>query len=151
MTPDSIERETTIEAPVERVWELLTQAAHVGRWFGDAGAEIDLREGGEMVVLWREHGSVRARIETVEPHTRFAYRWAPYKDPGGDEPAEGNSTLVEFTLAPDGDGTRLRVVETGFAALATSEEQRAHNLEANTEGWAAELGELAEYAGKVAV
>ena len=27
MTPDSIERETTIEAPVERVWELLTQAA----------------------------------------------------------------------------------------------------------------------------
>ena len=88
MTPDSIERETTIEAPVERVWELLTQAAHVGRWFGDAGAEIDLREGGEMVVLWREHGSVRARIETVEPHTRFAYRWAPYKDPGGDEPVD---------------------------------------------------------------
>jgi uncharacterized protein YndB with AHSA1/START domain len=151
MTPDSIERETTIEAPVERVWELLTQADHVGRWFGDAGAEIDLRPGGEMVMHWREYGSTRARIETVEPHTRFAYRWAPYKDPGGDEPVEGNSTLVEFTLAPDGGGTRLRVVETGFASLATSDEQREANHAGNTEGWAQELGELAAYAAKVAV
>ena len=151
MTPDSIERETTIEAPVERVWELLTQAHHVGRWFGDAGAEIDLREGGEMIVLWREHGSVRARIEAIEPHTRLAYRWAPFKDPGGEEPVEGNSTLVEFTLAPDGDGTRLRVVESGFASLATSEEQRAQNHAGNTEGWSAELGDLADYAAKAAV
>jgi uncharacterized protein YndB with AHSA1/START domain len=151
MTPDSIERETTIEAPVERVWELLTQAQHVGQWFGDAGAEIELREGGEMIVLWREHGSVRARIEAVEPHTRFAYRWAPFKDPGGDEPVEGNSTLVEFTLAPDGDGTRLRVVESGFASLAASDERRAENHAGNTEGWAAELGDLADYAAKAAV
>jgi uncharacterized protein YndB with AHSA1/START domain len=149
MTPDLIERETTIEAPVERVWELLTQADHVGRWFGDAGAEIDLRPGGELVIHWREHGSSRARIEAVEPHRRFAYRWAPFKDPGGAEPVEGNSTLVEFMLAPEGDGTRLRVVESGFAALACSDEQRAKNFAGNTEGWGAELGELADYAEKV--
>ena len=151
MSTDRIERETTIEAPVERVWELLTRAEHVGRWFGDAGAEIDLRPGGAMVMHWREHGSSRGRIEAVEPHSRFSYRWAPFKDPGGEEPAEGNSTLVEFTLAPHGDGTRLRVVETGFAALATSEEQRARNVESNTEGWAFELAELADYAAKAAV
>ena len=151
MTPDQIERETTIEAPVERVWELLTQAEHVGRWFGDAGAEIDLRPGGELVMHWREHGSSRARIEAVEPQRRFAYRWAPFKDPGGAEPVEGNSTLVEFTLAAEGNATRLRVVESGFAALACSDEQRAANLEGNTEGWAAELGELADYAKRVAV
>ena len=151
MTSDSIERETTIEAPVERVWELLTQAEHLGRWFGDAGAEIDLRPGGALVMHWREHGSSRGRIEAVEPHSRFSYRWAPYTDPGGEEPVEGNSTLVEFTLAPDGGGTRLRVVESGFAALATSEEQRAHNLASNTDGWAKEIGELADYAKQVAV
>src|SRR5918998_4274017 len=150
MTPDTIERETTIEAPVERVWELLTQAHHVGQWFGDAGAEIDLREGGDMIVLWREHGKARARIEAVEPHTRFAYRWAPFKDPSGDEPVEGNSTLVEFTLHPEGDATRLRVVETGFASLATSEEQRARNHEGNTEGWQQETDELRAYAEQVA-
>ena len=151
MVPDQIERETVISAPVERVWELITEPEHVGRWFGDAGAAIDLRPGGEMVIRWTEHGTSHARVVAVEPHTRFAYRWAPFKDPGGEEPVEGNSTLVEFTLAPEGDGTRLRVVESGFASLATSEEQRAKNHASNTGGWRHELDELREYAAKVAV
>ena len=150
MVPDTIERETVIAAPVGRVWALLTQAEHLGRWFGDAGAEIDLRPGGAMTVRWTDHGTSHARIVAVEPPTRFAYRWAPFTDPGGEEPVEGNSTLVEFTLAREGDGTRLRVVESGFASLATSEEQRAKNLEGNTRGWAYETDELREYAEKVA-
>jgi uncharacterized protein YndB with AHSA1/START domain len=150
MSVDQIERETTIDAPVERVWALLTEPEHVGRWFGDAGAEIDLRPGGEIVMRWAEHGATRGRVEAVEPHRRFAYRWAPYRDPGGEEPVEGNSTLVEFTLSAAGDATRLRVVESGFAALACSDEQRAKNLASNTEGWRLELGDLADYAAQVA-
>ena len=149
MVPDHIERETVIDAPVERVWELITQAEHLGRWFGDAGAEIDLRPGGAMALRWTEHGTTRGRVVAVEPHTRFSYRWAPFKDPSGDEPGEGNSTLVEFTLQPEGDGTRLRVVESGFASLATSDARRQQNLKDNTEGWEFETGELRSYAEKV--
>ena len=149
MVPDHIERETVINAPVERVWELITQAEHLGRWFGDAGAEIDLRPGGAIALRWSEHGTTRGRVVAVEPRTRFSYRWAPFKDPSGDEPGEGNSTLVEFTLQPEGDGTRLRVVESGFASLATSDAQRRQNLEGNTEGWEFETGELRAYAEKV--
>jgi uncharacterized protein YndB with AHSA1/START domain len=150
MTPDVIERETVIDAPVERVWQLITEAEHVGRWFGDAGAEIDLRPGGAMVLRWTDHGTCRGRVVAVEPHTRFSYRWAPFKDPGGEEPAEGNSTLVEFTLRAEGGGTLLRVVESGFAALATSDEQRERNRAGNTRGWEAETDELREYAERVA-
>jgi uncharacterized protein YndB with AHSA1/START domain len=149
MTEDRIERDVVIDAPVERVWALITQAEHLGTWFGDAGAEIDLREGGELELRWAEHGATRGRIERVDEPTAFAFRWAPFKDPGGAEPVNGNSTLVEFTLAAEGDGTRLRVVETGFAGLNTSPEQQAKNHEGNTEGWSFELGELAEYATKV--
>jgi uncharacterized protein YndB with AHSA1/START domain len=149
MVPDTIERETTIGAPVERIWALITEAEHIGRWFGDAGAEIDRRPGGAMAITWAEHGTAHGRIEVVEPHSRFSYRSAPFKDPAGVAPADGNSTLVEFTLTPEGDGTRLRVLESGFATLACSDEQRAANHEGNTEGWAAELGELAEYAQRV--
>ena len=108
MTPDLIERETTIAAPVERVWSLITESEHVGRWFGDAGAEIDLRPGGAMLMRWTEYGEVRARVETVEPPHRFAYRWAARNAAPGDELADGNSTRVEFTLSPEGDRTRLR-------------------------------------------
>jgi uncharacterized protein YndB with AHSA1/START domain len=150
MVNDQIERETLINAPVERVWELITEAEHLGRWFGDAGAEIDLRPGGAIVLRWAEYGTNRGRVVAVEPHTRFSYRWAPFKDPGGEEPDDGNSTLVEFTLQPEGGATRLRVVESGFASLATSDEQRAKNLNGNTDGWAQEIGELREYAEKVA-
>ena len=73
-----------------------------------------------MVLRWAEYGTSHGRVVAVEPRTRFSYRWAPFKEPAGEEPVEGNSTLVEFTLAPEGDGTRLRVVESGFASLATS-------------------------------
>ena len=149
MVPDQIERETFINAPAERVWELITEAEHLGRWFGDAGAEIDLRPGGAIVLRWADSATSRGRVVAVEPRTRFSYRWAPFTDPGGEEPVEGNSTLVEFTLESEGDATRLRVVESGFASLATSDEQRAKNLESNTGGWEFETGELREYAEKV--
>ena len=46
---DSIVRETVVAAPVERVWEVLTRAEYVGRWFGADSAEIDLRPGGAFV------------------------------------------------------------------------------------------------------
>jgi uncharacterized protein YndB with AHSA1/START domain len=150
MIQDTIERETTIAAPVERVWALITEPEHVGRWFGDAGAEIDLRPGGAMTIRWNESGTSRARVEAVEPPNRFVYRWAPYKDPGGSEVTEDNSTLVEFTLAAQGDGTRLTVRESGFASLATTDEVRAKNRESNVEGWQRELDELAEYAREMA-
>jgi uncharacterized protein YndB with AHSA1/START domain len=149
MIRDRIERETVIDAPLERVWEVITEAEHLGRWFGNAGAEIDLRPGGAMVLRWSDR-ALRGRVVAVEPPTRFSYRWAPFDDPGGDEPVDGNSTLVEFTLQPEGDGTRLRVVETGFGSLAASDEQRARNLDGNTEGWQRETDELREYAETVA-
>ena len=150
MTPDIIERETVIAAPVERVWSLITDPQHVGRWFGDAGAEVDLRPGGEMTVRWSDN-AVRARVEAVEPPRRFAWRWFHYShaDDGGEHTQE-NSTLVEFMLTPEGGGTRLRVVESGFAGLAADEHVRSSDYEGNVRGWKAELAELVQYAEKVA-
>jgi uncharacterized protein YndB with AHSA1/START domain len=144
-----IERETLISAPVERVWALLTEAEHVGRWFSDAGAEVDLRPGGEIVLRWAEYGTGRARIVDVEPPRRFSYRWASIREHWGEEPDDRNSTLVEFTLVPEGDGTRLRVVESGFEALEGTHEQRRRSFEDNTEGWETQLENVREYAGRV--
>jgi hypothetical protein len=42
------------------------------------------------------------------------------------------------------------VVESGFASLATSDEQRAKNAAGNARGWEHETNELREYAAKVA-
>jgi uncharacterized protein YndB with AHSA1/START domain len=144
MVPEQIERETVIAAPVERVWALLTEAEHLGRWFGDAGAEIDLRPGGAMSLSWEEHDTVHGRVVEVEPQGRFSYRWGP--DP---DLTDANSTLVELTLAAEGEGTRLRVVESGFADLDVTPAKRAEQIEGNREGWEIKFGHLRDYAGRV--
>jgi uncharacterized protein YndB with AHSA1/START domain len=151
MVPEQIERETVIAAPVERVWTLLTEAEHLGRWFGDTGAEIDLRPGGAFSLSWEQHGTVRGRVVDVEPNARFSYRWIVIGDREHGDPVEGNSTLVEFTLAPAGDATRLRVVESGFAALATTDEQRRSNYDDNVGGWRQVLDQLDAHVARVAV
>lgn len=145
MATDRIEREIIINAPQDRVWAVLTEADHVAQWFGDS-AEVDLRPGGKMVFGWKEHGNHHALVERVEPPGFLSYRWARA---AGAEPVAGHSTLVEFTLTPDGPRTRLRVVETGFTSLDASEDEKGTAVKENTEGWIAELGELQEYAERL--
>ena len=141
MVPDRIEREILIDAPLDVVWAVVTEPAHVGTWFSDS-AEIDLRPGGEALLTWEEHGTARARVERVEPPASFSFRWA--RDIGA-EPREGNSTLVQFSLSAEGEGTRLRVVESGFRELDRPEDDKQRYAEENTRGWDLELGELREY------
>lgn len=146
MVPDRIEHEVVVEAPVERVWAVLTEPEHVGAWFGES-AQIDLRPGGEATFSWEHYGAFHATVEKVEPLRLFSFRWAR---PAGVPPAEGNSTLVEFTLSPEGAHTRLRVVETGFRRLDLADEEKAKYAEENTQGWTSELDDLREYVGRLA-
>jgi uncharacterized protein YndB with AHSA1/START domain len=138
---DSIEREITIAAPVERVWDILTEPEHMGAWFGDAGAE---RTGDTIKMTWKDHGTAELRVVRSErPHV-FAYRWDA-SDPGiGD-------TLVEFTLTPEGDGTRLRVVESGWLSLQTGADRQEQLRQGNVSGWQHELGDLERYVQSVPV
>lgn len=147
MAANQIEREIVIDAPVERVWAALTEADHVGTWFGDAGAEVDLRPGGALILRWQEHGTFHTTIERVEPQRFFSWRWA---STAGQEPRADNSTLVEFSLTPEGNGTRLRVVESGFQQLDLPEAQRARRFTENTQGWQEEIDELRAYVERLA-
>ncbi|SDN66402.1 SRPBCC family protein [Allokutzneria albata] len=138
---DRIERELVINAPVARVWAAITEPDQIMKWLGDF-AEIDLRPGGRMVFGWSAHGRFNAVIDEVEPTSRLVYRWS---SEDGAEVTDGNSTRVEYSLAAEGAGTRLRLVETGFDALAYEPEVRAAKHADNVGGWRAELGELKEY------
>src|SRR6478735_444769 len=132
MSEQRIERETLIAAPLERVWSLVTEP---GFWVADpASLQGTVAEEGESVLAKNaEYGDFPVRVEKVEPPTYVAYRWASAFP--GQELREDNSTLVEFTLTPEGDKTRLRVVESGFEALTGSEELRTQALKDNSGGW----------------
>ncbi|XVV00450.1 SRPBCC domain-containing protein [Actinosynnema sp. CA-248983] len=130
MIEDRIERDTLIDAPVERVWALVSAP---GFWVADPVEGATAVEGGSTVARHPEHGEFPVRVVQVEPPTYVAYRWAPATP--GEELTEGNSTLVEFTLTVEGDKTRLTVVESGFAALAVPDDVRARTVRNLTEGW----------------
>ena len=136
--PDRIERTVEVAHPPVKVWAALTTAEGLGAWFGDQ-ATIDLRPGGSARMSWTDGPTVDMRVERVEEPTVFGFTWQIYGLPEDDP----RRTYVEFTLEPVDRGTRLTVVESGFAQLAEDAYRKAYD--GNTEGWASELGELVEY------
>lgn len=146
MVSDRIEQDIYIAAPMARVWEVMTEPRHVGMWFGNGEpAEIDLRPGGRIVFDHGEHGKLPAVIEKVEEPGYLAFRWAA-DDTETREPVAGNATLVEFTLEPEGDGTRLRVVESGFSEVEAEAGVVERRYQANRGGWRRALLSLSRYA-----
>ena len=136
--PDRIERTIEVAHPPAKVWAALTTAEGLGTWFGNA-ATIDLRPGGTAQMTWTGGEKASMRIERVEAPTVFGFTWGISGLPDDDP----RRTYVEFTLVPAGNGTRLTVVESGFAQLPEETYRKA--FEGNTDGWASELGELVEY------
>jgi uncharacterized protein YndB with AHSA1/START domain len=136
--PDRIERTVEVAHPPKKVWAALTTADGLGAWFGNE-ATIDLRPGGAARMRWAEGFTAQMRVERVEEPAVFGFTWQIYGLPEDDP----RRTYVEFTLEPVGAGTRLRVVESGFAQLPEDAYRKAYG--GNTEGWARELGELVAY------
>ena len=136
--PDRIERVVEIAHPPAKVWAALTTAEGLGSWFGQQ-VRIDLRPGGSAQMTWTSGHTAYMRVERVEEPAVFGFTWHIYGLPDDDP----RRTYVEFTLEPAGAGTRLTVVESGFAQLSEDGYRKA--FDGNTEGWAQELGELADY------
>jgi uncharacterized protein YndB with AHSA1/START domain len=136
--PDRIERVVDIAHPPAKVWAALTTAEGLGSWFGDK-ASIDLRPGGAAQMTFGGGHTADMRVERVEEPTVFGFTWHISGLPDDDP----RRTYVEFTLEPVGAGTRLTVIESGFAQLPGDAYHKAYD--GNTSGWASELGELVDY------
>ena len=136
--PDRIERTVEIAHPPAKVWAALTTAAGLAAWFGSE-ATIDLRPGGSAWMRWPGGETAQMRVERVEEPAVFGFTWHIFGLPEDDP----RRTYVEFTLQPTAAGTRLTVVESGFAQLPEDAHRKAYG--GNTEGWAKELGELVAY------
>jgi uncharacterized protein YndB with AHSA1/START domain len=136
--PDRIERTVELAHPPRKVWAALTTAEGLSAWFGNE-ATIDLRPGGSARMRWTDGSTVDMRVERVEEPTVFGFTWQIHELPEDDP----RRTYVEFTLEPAGVGTRLTVVETGFAQLSEDAYRKAYD--GHTQGWKSELGELVDY------
>jgi uncharacterized protein YndB with AHSA1/START domain len=137
--PDRIERTVDLDHPPERVWAALTTVEGLNGWFGDR-SEVDLRPGGLIELHFdAEQTTDRLRVEVVEPCRRLGFTWSLHSLPADDP----RRTYVEFLLEPTDTGTRLTVVETGFAQLP--DDAHARSYSGNREGWTKELADLVAY------
>ncbi|MGP3951048.1 SRPBCC domain-containing protein [Streptomyces sp. 7N604] len=136
---DRIEREVYVPAPVDRVWRVLTVAEHIHAWYAFGGAEVDLRPDGALRFRWDEHGEFHGRVEVVDPPSRLCFRMAVKPDT---QPVHGDSTLVDFRLSSEGEGTRVTVEESGIAGLAAPDEEKGRHAEYARLAWTAALEEL---------
>ena len=134
-----IDREVLIAAPVDVVWRTITEPDQITQWFASK-VDLVVEPGAHGYLGFGDQGGPVV-VETVDPPTRFSFRW---NHPRGEEPMQGNSMLVEFTLTPTGDErTRLRVTETGHELRAWPDEEKQRYAAEHAEGWGDFLGRLA--------
>jgi uncharacterized protein YndB with AHSA1/START domain len=95
---------TTLEAPPDEVWTILTDDDELSTWLGDE-AELDAVPGGSGRVVDDEGVRRCIRVDEVTEGAAIRWSWWP-------EDAEGDATSVEITLVPVPGGTEVRVVET---------------------------------------
>jgi uncharacterized protein YndB with AHSA1/START domain len=100
----SVEREITIAASPETVWELLTDPEQAGRWMG-LGAVFDLRPGGGYQVEVLPGNIARGEFVEIDPPRRLVHTWGWE---GGKHGVPPGSSTIEYELIPSGEGTLLR-------------------------------------------
>ncbi len=132
---DSIERSISIAAPLERVWELVTEP---GWWVpSDLEIEPDRTPGHVVDRTSEKHGRFPVEVVELRPMSYVAFRWASTFV--GEDLAPGRTTLVEFTITPADDSVLVSVTESGFSTLDAPDEIKAQGVESNSGGWDQEL------------
>ncbi|HEX6490592.1 MAG TPA: SRPBCC family protein [Gaiellaceae bacterium] len=103
----SVERELTIAASPETVWEFLVDPDKATRWMGQT-ASFEPRPGGEYRVgVIPGHVAAGEFVELDRPR-RLVYTWGWEPGPEGANPVPPGTSTIEIELLESGEGTTLR-------------------------------------------
>ena len=126
--------QSTINAPVQKVWEYWTEPTHIKRWnnasedWHTPSAENDLRAGGKF----------STRMEAKDGSFGFDF--------GGTYDAAEEHKLIEYTL---GDGRKVKIVFTpdgdATKVVESFEAEGTHSAEMQQTGWQAILNNFKKY------
>lgn len=133
-TPTKITVETTVNTPVEKVWESWTEPHHITKWNNASDdwhtpwAKADFREG----------GSFTARMEAKDGSIGFDF--------GGVYDVIRPNEYIEYTI---GDGRKVQVTFTkqgnATKVVETFEAENTHPVEFQKGGWQAILDNFKKY------
>lgn len=159
---DRIEKRVLLQAPLERVWNAISDAQEFGSWFGVrfdgpfvagehlTGQIVPTTVDPEVAESQKPYEGRRfdITVDRIEPMRLFSFRWHPYAvDPEIDYSQEP-TTLVAFKLEKSPNGTLLTITESGFERIPLA--RRAEAFEMNERGWEAQLTLIEKYLSKKA-
>jgi uncharacterized protein YndB with AHSA1/START domain len=142
----AFEMSIDIDASPEQVWDALTKAEELVRWF-PLDARVEPGEGGSMTWSWGDFWSGTMRIDAWQPHRLLRLvddRARPFDVDG--RPVEAGEVVparvaIEVTLETSHGSTRLRLVHSGFGRGAAWDDE----IDGVSSGWQFELRSLRHY------
>lgn len=109
-TPGTLVVERVFPHPPEKLWRALTEGPLLAQWMMNndfapvVGRKFQFRN--EPKPAW--NGIVDCEVLIVDPLKQLSYSW------GVGDAAAGLQWVVLWTLTPAGDGTHLRMEQSGF-------------------------------------
>ena len=101
----TVEREISIAASPETVWEFLVDPDKATRWMGSA-ATLDPRPGGEYRVQVLSGNVASGQFVELDRPNKLVFTWGW----DGNENVPPGSSTIEVELADEGEGTSVRFV-----------------------------------------
>ena len=137
---ESVIVERTLNAPVMRVWQALTDVDQMREWYFDL-KDFKPQVGFEFEFVVEHEGTTYhhlCRVTEVVPQKKIAYTWR-YKGEPGD-------SLVTIELFAEGDNTRLKLTHAGIETFPKTPAYARKNFE---QGWTQIIGtELKQFVEK---
>lgn len=144
------EKTIQIDAAIEDVWKLLTDASEITRWFSTE-AEVEPGEGGSIYMAWNEDFKGKSTIEIWDPPNhlrqldrREAWQASSEDAPGGTNVPTALPLTVDYYLSSEKGKTVLRLVHSGFGMGSEWDEE----FDSIKRGWGTMLLNLSNYAEK---
>ena len=117
---------TVVKAPVEKVWEALTDAALVKQYFFGSNQETDWKVG-SPVRFWGEYEGQRyedkGKVLEYSHNQKLAYSYLSSWNNLPDEP--DNYLYVSYSVKPVDGGTELSITQSNY------DEEKAQHSEQN--------------------
>jgi uncharacterized protein YndB with AHSA1/START domain len=146
-----IERSIYVEAAPDVVYEVISSPEHLKEWWADEVVDLEPVPGSVGELVWGDRSSTDghvARITVVDtqPPRLFSFRWVHLEN---DAAIPGSALLVTFELVPSGEGTTVRMTETGFREMGWEVAVLEEQYNSHVDGWDLYLPRLGEYAGSL--
>ncbi|MGY2874818.1 uncharacterized protein YndB with AHSA1/START domain [Marmoricola sp. URHA0025 HA25] len=145
-----LERQIHVDASPEVVFDVVSSPEHLKEWWPDDAA-VEATAGATGRLVFQRPAPEEAMVVPITvvdavPPRLFSFRWV-YED--GQVPGPSNSLLVTFELEPSGEGTRVRMTESGFRERGWEVAVLEEAYQEHVEGWDHFIPRLGAYVARL--